>query len=82
MSDKKYPDFEVFHIIKKNPEDKGFWKSVGSAWKHRDGVGISLYLDYLPLKTDSEGRTNLVLREYNPDRFKGDKKPDTENDFG
>lgn len=56
------PTHEVFSI-KEIPSDntkpRKVWRKVGVAWDHKDGRGISLQLDLVPVQFD--GR--LVLRE-------------------
>ena len=51
----KQPDFHAWHVTNKG--DKGFWTKVGAAWPHRDGKGLSLQLDVMPMN----GR--IVLRQ-------------------
>ena len=51
----KLPDFHAWHVANKG--DKGFWTKVGAAWPHRDGKGLSLQLDVMPMN----GR--IVLRQ-------------------
>ena len=43
----KQPDFHAWHVTNKG--DKGFWTKVGAAWPHRDGKGLSLQLDIMPM---------------------------------
>jgi hypothetical protein len=43
----KQPDFHAWHVTSKG--DKGFWTKVGAAWPHRDGKGLSLQLDVMPI---------------------------------
>ncbi len=49
------PAFQAWHVTNKG--DKGFWTKVGAAWPHRDGKGLSLQLDIMPMN----GR--IVLRQ-------------------
>ncbi|WP_417595759.1 hypothetical protein [Parasphingorhabdus sp.] len=51
----KVPDFHAWHVSNKG--EKGFWTKVGAAWPHRDGKGLSIQLDILPIN----GR--IVLRK-------------------
>jgi|TARA_R110000772_G_scaffold156942_6_gene268188 hypothetical protein len=53
-SEPKVPDFHAWHVSNKG--EKGFWTKVGAAWPHRDGKGLSIQLDTLPIN----GR--IVLR--------------------
>ncbi len=51
----KQPDFYAWHVTNKG--DDSFWTKVGAAWPHRDGKGLSLQLDVMPMN----GR--IVLRQ-------------------
>ena len=51
----RLPDFHAWHVTSKG--DKGFWTKVGAAWPHKDGKGLSLQLDVMPMN----GR--IVLRQ-------------------
>jgi hypothetical protein len=44
----KLPTHRAYAVTKKG--DKAFWREIGAAWAHGDGEGLSLKLDYLPLK--------------------------------
>lgn len=56
------PDFIVYHVREGN--EKSHWTRTGAAWNHKDGKGINIVLDVLPL----DGR--LSLREYEADAEK------------
>lgn len=43
----KAPSFIAWHVAEK--EDKGFWTRVGAAWDHKDGKGMTLQLDMMPM---------------------------------
>ncbi|WP_156842855.1 hypothetical protein [Novosphingobium aquimarinum] len=60
----KAPDFIAWHV--QNKGEKNFWTRVGASWKHKDGKGVTLQLESLPIG----GR--IVLREPSED------KPQTE----
>jgi hypothetical protein len=51
----KQPDFHAWHVTNKG--ENSFWTKVGAAWPHRDGKGLSLQLDVMPMN----GR--IVLRQ-------------------
>lgn len=54
----RIPDFIAYHV----PERVNtFWTRIGAAWKHKDGKGLTLDLELVPLDT---GR--IVLRDYEP----------------
>lgn len=50
----KAPDFIAWHVQQKG--EKSFWNKVGASWKHKDGKGMTLQLETLPIN----GR--IVLR--------------------
>jgi hypothetical protein len=52
------PTHLVYHV--RDGQDqaaRGFWTRIGAAWAHKDGKGVTVTLDLLPL----DGR--LVVRE-------------------
>lgn len=51
----KAPDFIAWHVQQKG--DKSYWNKVGASWKHKDGKGMTLQLETLPIN----GR--IVLRQ-------------------
>ena len=51
----KTPAFQAWHVTNKG--ENSFWTKVGAAWPHRDGKGLSLQLDVIPMN----GR--IVLRQ-------------------
>ena len=48
----KTPTHEVFHVV--GDKDKARWTKIGIGWKHQDGDGMNLIVNYSPLV---EGRT-------------------------
>lgn len=50
----KAPDFVAWHVQSKG--DQTFWTRIGATWLHRDGAGMSVHLNTLPI----DGR--IVLR--------------------
>ncbi|MGE0022067.1 MAG: hypothetical protein AB7S70_00360 [Hyphomicrobium sp.] len=52
----KGPDYIAFHV-REGEQGKGFWTRIGAAWKHKDGEGLNLQLDLVPV---AGGR--IVLR--------------------
>lgn len=51
----KAPDLIAWHVLQKG--DKAFWTKVSASWHHKDGKGMTLQLETLPIN----GR--IVLRE-------------------
>lgn len=55
------PDYDAFTVKELPAADdvpRKLWRKIGAAWEHRDGRGISIQLDLIPVQFD--GR--LVLR--------------------
>lgn len=50
----KPPAFIAWHVRKK--DDKSFWTRIGAAWDHKDGEGLTLQLETVPI----DGR--IILR--------------------
>lgn len=51
------PKYRAYTVIQK-PGKKDFWHSIGAGFIHRDGLGLSVSLQALPL----DGR--IVLRPF------------------
>jgi hypothetical protein len=52
------PTLIAYHVTEARKEgDKGFWTRIGAAWDHKDGGGMTLQLDLVPV---AGGR--IVLR--------------------
>lgn len=56
------PDF-IAYSVRESRDGKGHWNKVGAAWQHRDGQGLDIQLESLPL----DGR--LTLRELREERM-------------
>ena len=52
-------------------EEKGWWTRIGSAWPHKDGKGLNIQLQALPVGN------RIVLREYTDDDHKADEEKKT-----
>ncbi|MBN8913087.1 MAG: hypothetical protein J0H65_13740 [Rhizobiales bacterium] len=48
-AESKAPAYIAFHVRDGEEKGKGFWTRIGAAWKHKDGEGLSLQLDLVPL---------------------------------
>lgn len=48
----KVPTHEVFHVV--GDGEKARWTKIGVGWKHQDGEGMNLVINYTPLV---QGRT-------------------------
>lgn len=53
--DTRPPAFIAWHVAEKG--EKTFWTRIGAAWDHKDGEGLTLQLDLVPV---NGGR--IVLR--------------------
>lgn len=51
----KGPDLIAWHVAQKG--ENAFWSKIGASWSHKDGKGMTLQLDTLPMN----GR--IVLRQ-------------------
>lgn len=51
----KAPEFIAFHVSGEGK--KSYWTRIGAAWKHKDGEGMNLQLDLVPV-----GGGRIVLR--------------------
>jgi len=58
-SAKTVPAYRI-HCVTKNGE-KPVWQEIGVAWKHKDGKGLNLQFNALPLPNGE-----IVLREPKP----------------
>lgn len=71
------PDF-VAYQVNETQDGKGIWNRIGAAWRHKDGHGVELTLNSLPVN----GR--VTLRELREERMqdyseeRGAKKPTQE----
>jgi hypothetical protein len=45
----KGPDFIAYVVTKRDGQDKGFWNAIGAAWNNKDGDGLNIHLNALPL---------------------------------
>lgn len=55
----KAPSHEVFHVIGEG--DKSRWTKIGIGWRHNDGEGMNLIINYTPLDAG-----NTVVRKVKP----------------
>lgn len=51
----KAPDLIAWHVMQKGK--KSYWNKVGASWRHKDGKGMTLQLETVPIN----GR--IVLRQ-------------------
>ena len=58
------PDF-LAYTVKDSPNGNAYWNKVGAAWEHKDGQGMEIQFDSLPL----DGR--VTLRELREERMEG-----------
>ncbi len=56
------PTHRIYAVTRSDRSDKGFWSEIGAAWANKDGKGLSLKLNMLPL-----GEADLVIREIDED---------------
>lgn len=60
------PNFIAWHVTEAKGDKKGFWTRVGAAWGHKDGKGLTLELELLPV-----GSGKITLRVPDPKDEKG-----------
>jgi hypothetical protein len=52
------PTLIAYHVTEAKKEgEKGFWTKIGAAWDHKDGGGLTLQLDLVPV-----GGGRIILR--------------------
>lgn len=66
----KGPDYIAYHV-REGERGKSYWTRLGAAFAHKDGEGINIQLDVLPVG-GFDGR--LVLRAPRDDAEKKDAK--------
>lgn len=57
LPEKSMPTYSVF-VVDEQEGKEPFWLKVGAAFEHKDGKGLNLVLQALPVSN------RLVLREY------------------
>ena len=64
------PDF-IAYSVRDSKDGKGHWNKVGAAWEHRDGQGMDIQLDSIPL----DGRLTIrELREERMNAYEGERQ--------
>jgi hypothetical protein len=59
----KHPNLIAYTVSKSDrSDDKGFWTRIGAAWSHKDGDGMTIKLEALPLHGE------IVLRRPKDDQ--------------
>lgn len=74
MSTTNRPTHRVYAVTRR-ANDESRWDEIGAVWKHKDGKGFNLKLNYLPLNGGE-----LVIREPKDDSAEGRTAPDTSID--
>lgn len=65
-NDRKGPDYTAFSV-REYAKDKSAWDRIGAGFAHRDGQGVDVILNSLPL----DGR--VTLREARKEEFKAQR---------
>lgn len=60
MTDERKPLFRVYTLCPRE-NDKPYWLNIGVAFPHKDGKGMNLVLQALPLDD------KLIVREFDPE---------------
>ena len=50
----KQPKFIAYHV-REGKNDESFWTRIGAAFEHKDGKGLNLQIEFVPL----DGRITL-----------------------
>ena len=58
MTNSNTPAFHAFTVRERENGKKAIWTRIGAAWAHKDGEGVTLELEALPLNFD--GRLVLL----------------------
>lgn len=45
----KRPPNYIVYSVKQGTGDQATWREIGAGWRHKDGEGITLKLDLMPL---------------------------------
>ena len=64
------PDLIGYSVKDRGPDKDPAWNRVGAAWTHRDGKGMELHLDAMPV----DGK--VTLREQRREEFKENRRTD------
>ena len=59
----KKPPHLVHYVIDRGDDKKAIWNRIGAAWEHDDKEGMTLDLDFLPVK--DTGRIVIRTRREN-----------------
>lgn len=57
----KTPAFIAYHVAEREGKEN-IWTRIGAAWDHKDGKGLNLQIELLPV----QGTGRIVLRAYQP----------------
>jgi hypothetical protein len=60
MTNSNLPAYHAYTVSEPEGEGKATWTRIGAAWAHKNGDGLNLHLDCLPI----DGR--VVLRKPKP----------------
>lgn len=61
MSSVKY---RAYTILERGEEHDDFWMQIGAAFAHKDGDGLDIILDAVPIPKD--GKIRITLRKPKP----------------
>ena len=71
MSNEHVPAFKVFAVEDRDADDQkdaSWWTRIGTGFRHRDGKGVNVILNALPINN------RLVLREFDPEDAKKEEE--------
>lgn len=51
------PTHYVYHVSRKENGEKGHWTRIGAAWPHKDGDGLTIRVEAIPMSGELVVRT-------------------------
>ena len=64
--------FDIIAAVK-GRDDKSYWTKIGVAFPSRKGSGFSIFLDYIPVARNEDGKLHLLMAE--PKDFGDNDRP-------
>lgn len=74
------PKYRLYMVVKKRGNDKGSWVPMGAAWENKDGKGLSLSVDFFPVRMPDREYA-YILREPLPQEGSEDSDSFGEPEF-
>jgi hypothetical protein len=55
------PEYDLYGVVDRGEEAKGFWQRIGAGWKNKDG-SVNLRFDFFP----TDAKTTIQIRKHVP----------------